>query len=973
MRRFKCKGFVFGAVASVGLAAYAATQQIVLDAGWNLVSVQVGTTPWTIADIEAAIDADNVLNAVWGYDAATGTWKTCQPMRAGFPNDLSEIRQGSGYWVKVNEACVLTLDGEPWEGTVELRPGWNLVGFPGLGASNLASFFGNALANVQQVWGFEGGASPKFIGYDMSAVPQTKDLSMLECGKGYWVYALEMISFVSQPEILLTGDVDLPPLQAQAAYDGDIAAYAGRKVKIRGVEDAAEDLNGNGILDDAETQDTVFFNVGVQRQPVIIGNGGTGALNWSVAEDCNWLSIEGATSGTVAGSRAYVYLAVDRRGMPAGTYTNNSVVVTAGGVEKRVTAIMKVATVDGDFKGYASATRVNGKEIALGKVDMGLNVFVTTNTSLGTRLKAVIDNDNSLLFPRDVFMNGVFYLGNSFSLTTSFSMPAGDRNEPPYDMFSHVENDPKDVKDKDNNNNGKLDVENPFPFSIRRSVTLLGSRTDENTLEGSYMETIAGALPNNEKICVEGSFSLSRQTYSPKRRSIYTARDTDDQIIGQSNKTFRRVITISEAVNINGVTSTLNINFPRPEALTITLESPQGTVATLHNKGSSLASVVELSDFDGEVGKGDWTIEIKWDENNGERGRYLSWYLNLGGVATYKVEGTLVDEDGKPIAGASVSLSGSNEIGSYVTDENGNYTLTGLTENDYSIFVSIPGYQSTTVGFLIESGDVLLGTNVVSSEVSSGLVGISATPSMGYVPLDVQFVVGVGSANVADVISNVEWVVVRTDAFTNDTTTIITPSDSAKPWAISASFDETVYMYSVTANVTKVDGTLVSYSYGPVGLSHADLSDDVFRRDMEEFDGTSWRMSNIGFIGGGSGTVNPNADAMTTVGMSWTPDIRFEQQKRDCAAFDINRSPTNRFDVAKEDTDFFVQPGTPYYRPNSMDDNRKTPCNMVYDEYQPPSGGADRFRLITTMGGAVFGTTPSQVGGFMLQTGRIEE
>ena len=210
MRRFKCKGFVFGAVASVGLAAYAATQQIVLDAGWNLVSVQVGTTPWTIADIEAAIDADNVLNAVWGYDAATGTWKTCQPMRAGFPNDLSEIRQGSGYWVKVNEACVLTLDGEPWEGTVELRPGWNLVGFHGLGASNLASFFGNALANVQQVWGFSGGASQSFTGYDLSSMPQRKDLASVEPGKGYWVYALDTVTLTAMPSILLTGDVDMP-------------------------------------------------------------------------------------------------------------------------------------------------------------------------------------------------------------------------------------------------------------------------------------------------------------------------------------------------------------------------------------------------------------------------------------------------------------------------------------------------------------------------------------------------------------------------------------------------------------------------------------------------------------------------------------------------------------------------------------------------------------------------------------------
>ena len=607
MRRFKCKGFVFGAVASVGLAASAATQQIVLDAGWNLVSVQVGTTPWTIADIEAAIDADNVLNAVWGYDAATGTWKTCQPMRAGFPNDLSEIRQGSGYWVKVNEACVLTLDGEPWEGTVELRPGWNLVGFPGLGASNLASFFGNALANVQQVWGFSGGASQSFTGYDLSSMPQRKDLASVEPGKGYWVYALDTVTLTAMPSILLTGDVDMPPLQAQVMYTGANAAYLGRKVKLAGVEDSAADLNGNGILDDSETQDTLSFPIGVVRQPVIIGNDGAGAMNWFVSENCDWLSVEGDSSGTVAGSRAYVYLVVSRAGLAPGSYSDESVIITAGGVSKSVRVNMQVATVDGDFSGYASATKVNGKEIALGKVDMGLNVFVTTNTESGVRFKAVIDNDRSLLFPRDVFMNGVFYLGNSFSLTTSFSMPAGDRNAPPYDTFEHVDpaNDQEGFGDRDWNTNGVLDVQNPFPFPVRRSVTLLGQRTDENTLAGSYLETIAGALPGNEKITVEGTFSLSRKSYSPTRRSIYNEQDSEYEVIGNPNATFERVITIAEAVQVNGVTTTLNIDFPKPAALTVTLTSPLGTVATLHNKGASVTAQQELSDFDGENGKGD--------------------------------------------------------------------------------------------------------------------------------------------------------------------------------------------------------------------------------------------------------------------------------------------------------------------------------------------------------------------------------
>ena len=44
-----------------------------------------------------------------------------------------------------------------------------------------------------------------------------------------------------------------------------------------------------------------------------------------------------------------------------------------------------------------------------------------------------------------------------------------------------------------------------------------------------------------------------------------------------------------------------------------------------------------------------------------------------------------------------------------------------------------------------------------------------------------------------------------------------------------------------------------------------------------------------------------------------------------------------------------------------------------YKLYQQPELGPNRFRMITTLGGYVFGTAPSEVGDFVLQAGRIED
>lgn len=972
-------GFAVGVI--IAGSVFAATQQIPLEAGWNLISLQVCPEGIDVTKLSSCLDDPVVLKSVWDYDVETGKWNTYQPDYPEASSGLTRVVPGKGYWVKVYNACVLTIEGEPWEGAVTLCPGWNLVGFPGLTETDIASAFQDSIDNVQQIWEFEGGHLGKFAGYDTSAVPKRKDILSLVPGKGYWVYAIEALHLAPEPEILLTGDYDLPPLQTIVRYEGNDDTYRGRDVKYCGDEDKTSDLNGNGILDDSWTQDTMSFGSGVYRLPVIIHNASNcGVMNWTVEENCNWLSIEGEASGTLASGQKHIYLVVDKSDLPAGVYSNASVVVKAGNISKTINIIMHVANVSGDFSGYASATKVNGKNIPLGKVDMGLNIFMQSDDEDETRFKAVVDRDVSLLFPRDVFMNGVFYYDNYFSMTTSFSMPAGDRNAPPYDTFRHVDPaiDQEGTGDKDWNGNGVLDVDNPFPYPVRRSITLLGERVNENTLAGSYIETIAGMLPNQEKICIEGTFSLGRKTFEPSQDSVYSYRNATAEIIGKSGVNgIERVITVNDAVNVRSVRSIVNLdpyNIPL-SALKITLTSPMGTVLTIHDGDEELNTIVETDQFDDENAKGDWRLNVSWGDTNGERGWFYSWDLSVGGVARYSANGQLVDEEGNPIAGATVSLSGNNEIGTRTTDAEGRFDFGDLTEDDYVVTYSLPGFDGSQSSFMIDDGDAQLGTMTLRTSGANGLSGILAVPSVATAPADVVFVVGHQPAE-DETVTSVTWEIERRDAVGNLTTASESSSVGAdrRSWTLTQHFDENVYSYTVSATIGTTIRT-VKYTYGPTALQHDGLSESSdSARPLDIF------LSNCGFIGGGTWPEN-GFPCLTTAD---TNAIEYAQMKRDCAAFDIDRYPfstKNSFDGSgiidgtKEDTDFFVQEGTPYYRIATQDE--KSQPDGRYVPYTMPATGVKRYRMEVTIGGAyggyIFGEQPARARGMLLQCGRIEE
>jgi len=201
----------------------------------------------------------------------------------------------------------------------------------------------------------------------------------------------------------------------------------------------------------------------------------------------------------------------------------------------------------------------------------------------------------------------------NFSATTSFPMAPADRNASPYTSF--VNPNPGNpaytvtnigsqslLGDADFNNNGILDVQNLFPFAIRREVTLLGTRTTADHLEGTYVEAILGALPNSQRIYMTGTFRLDRDTLTPTTKSIYNGQTNTTVIIGGSATTsYSNTLNVAAGVQIQGITVNLNFNYPDYSQLDVLLYAPNGVSYDFGTNVACLTSFT-LTNFNNTIG-----------------------------------------------------------------------------------------------------------------------------------------------------------------------------------------------------------------------------------------------------------------------------------------------------------------------------------------------------------------------------------
>ncbi|MBS3817115.1 MAG: S8 family serine peptidase, partial [Candidatus Thermoplasmatota archaeon] len=151
--------------------------------GWNFVSFPLISDDTSLLGIIE--DPDNGItgnyNKLMYYEAKNDRWRTYVPGRADHYNDLETWNHTMGVWINMNQDDILTITGdEPGSSTLNLQPGWNMVGLP-INSSDSGSNL-NIPTEVSQVGYFEG-SQDNNLNY-------TADVAnfQFEPGKGYWLY-----------------------------------------------------------------------------------------------------------------------------------------------------------------------------------------------------------------------------------------------------------------------------------------------------------------------------------------------------------------------------------------------------------------------------------------------------------------------------------------------------------------------------------------------------------------------------------------------------------------------------------------------------------------------------------------------------------------------------------------------------------------------------------------------------------------
>ena len=162
---------------------------VMLGTGWNLVSIPLSPHSTVITDVLSS--TEEKYDLVYAYDAsdAGDPWKKYNVDAPAFLNDLTDIDETVGFWIRCTETVTLTVSGSvPSSTDISLYTGWNLVGYP----SQMTRPISEALASIEgkydlvyayDAWDVE----DPWKKYNVAAPPFLNDLTEMGPGWGYWI------------------------------------------------------------------------------------------------------------------------------------------------------------------------------------------------------------------------------------------------------------------------------------------------------------------------------------------------------------------------------------------------------------------------------------------------------------------------------------------------------------------------------------------------------------------------------------------------------------------------------------------------------------------------------------------------------------------------------------------------------------------------------------------------------------------
>lgn len=153
-----------------------------LKPGWHLISLPLEPQDDRPGAVLTSIDGK--YDSVWTYDSSGG-WDIYVP---DAPSDLTEMKLGEGYWIKMDEAGTLRIGGtEPAETAISLTGNaWNLVGYNSLETQETEACMRSVEDSINSVWAYDSSE-----GWDIYVPDAASDLEYMRPGQGYWIKADE--------------------------------------------------------------------------------------------------------------------------------------------------------------------------------------------------------------------------------------------------------------------------------------------------------------------------------------------------------------------------------------------------------------------------------------------------------------------------------------------------------------------------------------------------------------------------------------------------------------------------------------------------------------------------------------------------------------------------------------------------------------------------------------------------------------
>jgi hypothetical protein len=156
-----------------------------LSKGWNLISIACVPQDTSLESVFNPISSD--YTSIHSYDptASIDHWKSYNPtMPAWVVQDLSSITEKEGYWIKIENDCLLTVNGTILApNTIDMEEGWNLIGYPSNSSNSPADAFSTIAGSYSIVWAYNT-TEDQYLYYSPSFGGTLTEISPV---KGYWV------------------------------------------------------------------------------------------------------------------------------------------------------------------------------------------------------------------------------------------------------------------------------------------------------------------------------------------------------------------------------------------------------------------------------------------------------------------------------------------------------------------------------------------------------------------------------------------------------------------------------------------------------------------------------------------------------------------------------------------------------------------------------------------------------------------